>query len=360
METLKRHHPVSGQEGLHELRKIAIRFEENIYTAATSQSDYLRKISLKMLTMEANSQNPIGNALPSNSAGNSNKSPDAASLDSTAQTGHANGADWQEEVYQKIETMKDLFLPEISEMYQKIAAKLQQHDSLPQQSMSDQLEKLKLFKTMLERIITFLQVSKNNISPGYKEKLGSYEKQIVNFVNTNWPKKPALQQEEVYQKIEFMKDLYLPEINEMYQKIAAKLQQHDSLPQQSMSDQIEKLKVFKTMLERIITFLQVSKNNISPGYKEKLGSYEKQIVNFLNTNRPKKPALQQGQLPAPHMQTMQQPPQLAQIQSHENQMNPQLQSKNLQGSVPTCRRILCQACSTILCLYLGLRRHSQT
>ena len=25
-----------------------------------------------------------------------------ASLDSTAQTGHANGGDWQEEVYQKV------------------------------------------------------------------------------------------------------------------------------------------------------------------------------------------------------------------------------------------------------------------
>ncbi|KAK7858273.1 mediator of rna polymerase ii transcription subunit 15a, partial [Quercus suber] len=77
METLKRHLPVSGQEGLHELRKIAIRFEEKIYTAATSQSDYLRKISQKMLTMETKSQNPIGNALPSNTAGNNNKSPDA-------------------------------------------------------------------------------------------------------------------------------------------------------------------------------------------------------------------------------------------------------------------------------------------
>ena len=77
METFKRCLPVSGQEGLHELRKIAIKFEEKIYTAATSQSDYLRQISLKMLTMETKSQNPIGNALPSNSAGNSNKSPDA-------------------------------------------------------------------------------------------------------------------------------------------------------------------------------------------------------------------------------------------------------------------------------------------
>ncbi|KAK7858280.1 mediator of rna polymerase ii transcription subunit 15a [Quercus suber] len=77
METLKRHLPVSGQEGLHELGKIAIRFEEKIYIAATSQTNYLRKLSLKMLAMETKSQNPIGNALPSNSAGNSNKSPDA-------------------------------------------------------------------------------------------------------------------------------------------------------------------------------------------------------------------------------------------------------------------------------------------
>jgi hypothetical protein len=39
------------------------------------QSDYLRKISLKMLTMETKSQNPIGNPLPSNSAGNMSPDP---------------------------------------------------------------------------------------------------------------------------------------------------------------------------------------------------------------------------------------------------------------------------------------------
>ncbi|KAK4590195.1 hypothetical protein RGQ29_020656 [Quercus rubra] len=102
-----------------------------------------------------------------------------ASLVSTAQTGHANGADWQEETYQKIKTMKDLYLPEVSEMYQKVAAKLQQHDSL---------------QIMLERFRTFLQVSKNNIPPDYKEKLGSYEKFIVNYINTNRSKMPAPQQ----------------------------------------------------------------------------------------------------------------------------------------------------------------------
>ncbi|GKV25980.1 hypothetical protein SLEP1_g35349 [Rubroshorea leprosula] len=38
METLRQHLPCSSDEGLNELRKIAIRFEEKIYTAATSQT----------------------------------------------------------------------------------------------------------------------------------------------------------------------------------------------------------------------------------------------------------------------------------------------------------------------------------
>ncbi|TYI05365.1 hypothetical protein ES332_A10G083100v1 [Gossypium tomentosum] len=59
MDTLKRHLPFSGQEGLNELRKIAVRFEEKIFTAATSQSDYLKRISLKMLTMENRSQSTV-------------------------------------------------------------------------------------------------------------------------------------------------------------------------------------------------------------------------------------------------------------------------------------------------------------
>ncbi|KAI3692440.1 hypothetical protein L6452_32256 [Arctium lappa] len=68
--TLKRLVPFSGHEGLQELKKIAMRFEEKIYTAATSQSDYLQKISLKMLTMETGSQNPMPDARQSNSAAN--------------------------------------------------------------------------------------------------------------------------------------------------------------------------------------------------------------------------------------------------------------------------------------------------
>ncbi|KAJ6932357.1 hypothetical protein NC651_007939 [Populus alba x Populus x berolinensis] len=99
--------------------------------------------------------------------------------------------------------------------------------------------------------------------------------------------------------IKVMKETCFPEINEMYQRIAAKLQQHDSHPQQPKSEQLEKLEVFKAMLERLITFLQVSENKITPSFKEKLGSNEKHIVSFLNPGRFRKPIpnLQLGQLP---------------------------------------------------------------
>uniref|UniRef100_A0A7N0TTT6 Mediator complex subunit 15 KIX domain-containing protein n=1 Tax=Kalanchoe fedtschenkoi TaxID=63787 RepID=A0A7N0TTT6_KALFE len=127
----------------------------------------------------------------------------STSIDSASQTGHANSADWQEEVYKRITAMKEKYLPDITDLFQKISLKLQQHESLPKQPKTDQLEKLKIFKTMLERIIAFLQVSKGNINPAHREKLASYEKQIVNFLTSNRslrrpgqvpPNMPALQQ----------------------------------------------------------------------------------------------------------------------------------------------------------------------
>ncbi|VFQ65356.1 unnamed protein product [Cuscuta campestris] len=41
MDTLKKHLPFSGQEGLQELKKIAVRFEEKIYAAAINQNDLI-------------------------------------------------------------------------------------------------------------------------------------------------------------------------------------------------------------------------------------------------------------------------------------------------------------------------------
>ncbi|KAI3690519.1 hypothetical protein L2E82_48587 [Cichorium intybus] len=62
LDTLKKHVPLSGCEMVQELEKIAVRFEDKIYTSATSPVDYLQKISLKMQTLEARSDNHMQDA----------------------------------------------------------------------------------------------------------------------------------------------------------------------------------------------------------------------------------------------------------------------------------------------------------
>ncbi|KAG0589936.1 hypothetical protein KC19_1G058100 [Ceratodon purpureus] len=70
MDTLQRHMPVAGQDGVDELLKIAWRFEEKIFQAATDQQDYLRKISLKMLSLETRANgNPLQARHPSGAQG---------------------------------------------------------------------------------------------------------------------------------------------------------------------------------------------------------------------------------------------------------------------------------------------------
>ncbi|KAK6947408.1 hypothetical protein RJ641_000881, partial [Dillenia turbinata] len=135
-----------------------------------------------------------------------------------------------------------------------------------------------------------------------------------------------------------MKEMYLPDLSDMHQKIAIKLQQHDSLPQQQRTEQTERPRVFKSILERMIQPLQLPKRGITPGNRDKLGSYEKQIIQLLSsTTRNRKPpsALQQEQpVPPSHIQTIQQSQsQTSRVQSHEDQMNPQLQPVKLQNSV---------------------------
>ncbi|XP_057763671.1 uncharacterized protein LOC130984975 isoform X2 [Salvia miltiorrhiza] len=68
LEILKNHLPFSEEEELQDLEETALRFEESIFTTATSQSDYLRKISLKMLGIEMKSHNLMLNYLQSNAA----------------------------------------------------------------------------------------------------------------------------------------------------------------------------------------------------------------------------------------------------------------------------------------------------
>lgn len=111
--------------------------------------------------------------------------------------------------------------------------------------------------------------------------------------------------------------------------------QHDSLPQQPKNEQLEKLRFLKLMLERLILFLRTNKNEIQPNHKEKVAGIEKQIINILSTNRPRKP-LQQGQLNQAHMhamqQSQQQQTQISQGHTNDGQMNSQVQAMNAQSS----------------------------
>ncbi|KAK2639116.1 hypothetical protein Ddye_026911 [Dipteronia dyeriana] len=51
-ETLEWYCPFSDPASLDVLKQMAIRFEEKIFTSATSKSDYSRKISLKILALD--------------------------------------------------------------------------------------------------------------------------------------------------------------------------------------------------------------------------------------------------------------------------------------------------------------------
>ncbi|XP_060183413.1 mediator of RNA polymerase II transcription subunit 15a-like isoform X2 [Lycium barbarum] len=401
MKTLSRHLAVPGQEVL-ELQKVAVQLEEEIYAVATSQEDYLRKLSLKVLTMDT-TQNPITSSLHPNAASSGPDAHGPASLDSTAQMGNANAADWQEETYQKINSMKEMYLSEVNDLYQRIASKVQEHDSLPHRPQNEQIEKLKMFKMALERIVLYLQLNKHDIQLSHKEKLLAVEKHISFFLSANrgkpassplpgqlpesfmqqliahqtnvanlqrnqlmhqqtnqlememqqrlqtsaplfqqqnvmeqqkqlyQPQRAAQEasssyentncdstaqmgnanaadwQEEVYQKIKSMKEMFLSELSDLYQKTVSKVQQHDSLPHHPQNEQIEKLKMFKMTLERIVLYLQLNKHEIQLSHKEKLLSVEKHISFFLSANRPRKLASSpvQGQLPQSSMHTSQ-------------------------------------------------------
>ncbi|XP_062113981.1 mediator of RNA polymerase II transcription subunit 15a-like [Humulus lupulus] len=76
----------------------------------------------------------------------------STSVDSAA-TGHASGVDWQEEVYQKIKTMKELYLPELHELYQKIAGKLQQVKSMSPKALSASVRDMGSVVSMVDRFV---------------------------------------------------------------------------------------------------------------------------------------------------------------------------------------------------------------
>uniref|UniRef100_A0ACD5ZTQ2 Uncharacterized protein n=1 Tax=Avena sativa TaxID=4498 RepID=A0ACD5ZTQ2_AVESA len=130
--------------------------------------------------------------------------------------------------------------------------------------------------------------------------------------------------------IKSLKDLYFAELNDLFIKISLKLQQVDNaIPPQKPSEQYERMKAFKLMLERTLQVLQIAKNSIQPALRDKIPNYEKQILSILSSQR-RKPAQQQvqqqfqppaGQAPNSNISQQQQPSQS--LQQHDSHTNPQ-------------------------------------
>ncbi|KAL8061716.1 hypothetical protein ABFX02_02G103400 [Erythranthe guttata] len=72
MEHLKMYLPFSGEDVL---KRLAVKFEEKMYTKATSQSNYLMMISVKMLTMDAKSRDSSANSRQSSNAARNSENP---------------------------------------------------------------------------------------------------------------------------------------------------------------------------------------------------------------------------------------------------------------------------------------------
>ncbi|XP_037427123.1 mediator of RNA polymerase II transcription subunit 15a-like isoform X2 [Triticum dicoccoides] len=236
----------------------------------------------------------------------------STSADSTAQTGYASTGDWQEEIHQMIKRLKDQYFAELSELFNKMCVKLQHVDSIiPPQISSEQYDRMKSFKTMLERILQMLQIGKSSVQPAVRDKVPRYEKHIISILNSQRkPVQPQIQQqfqpppghagagdwqEEIYQMIKRLKDQYFAELSELFNKMCVKLQHVDSIiPPQISSEQYDKMKSFKIMLERILQMLQIGKSSVQPSMRDNVPRYEKQIISILNSQRkPVQPQIQQ-------------------------------------------------------------------
>ncbi|PWA91317.1 hypothetical protein CTI12_AA091680 [Artemisia annua] len=134
-------------------------------------------------------------------------------------------------------------------------------------------------------------------------------------------------QEEVYQKIQIMKDKYMPAIKDLYQKFTGKLLNYDSLSRKPTAEQVEKMKVIVKQLEACMGFMQIPKNRISPDHIEKIGAIERNILQLINTY---KHILQQPNMNSLQQSNLREKVHLTQMQPHQNQINSQIQPVNLQ------------------------------
>ncbi|ONK70928.1 uncharacterized protein A4U43_C04F2960 [Asparagus officinalis] len=93
----------------------------------------------------------------------------------------------QEELYQKIKSMKAKYIGQLAELHIKISRRVKEmcNEPPPSGRKSDHYKVLKSRKRSIEKLIKLLQSSKGNIPVDMKEKLPKYEEWIVNFLGSH-------------------------------------------------------------------------------------------------------------------------------------------------------------------------------
>ncbi|EOA26015.1 hypothetical protein CARUB_v10019419mg [Capsella rubella] len=116
---------------------------------------------------------------------------------STSQDSVNATGDWQEETYQKIKAMKEKYLPILITIHSKIMQKLRQIESLPPEKMGDEpIPKIKAFKSSIEHVMVFLNVTKNSVTEKHRDKFDLYEEHILKLTKNHTIIRKSMQQQQ--------------------------------------------------------------------------------------------------------------------------------------------------------------------
>ncbi|KAK9290114.1 hypothetical protein L1049_008278 [Liquidambar formosana] len=109
----------------------------------------------------------------------------SASMESTAQIQRANVADWHDQAYQKLQSMRGMCLPELIRVYKRAHAKCLQ------ETEPETVKKWENHKIMFERMIKFIQMPRSDIVHCPKEKWDQYHHMIINYFSSIQKRNPV-------------------------------------------------------------------------------------------------------------------------------------------------------------------------
>ncbi|CAN6697310.1 unnamed protein product [Malus baccata var. baccata] len=150
-------------------------------------------------------------------------------------------------------------------------------------------------------------------------------------------------QEEAYQMLQSLKSKYLIPLADMYKTITCRLQQLNSVSQQTETVGIEKLNALRNRVKSIISNLNLPKSKVAPSSKENLGVYEKFITSILSVrgrgnSGPSEQHAQRSSDVNSTRQFMQLRSQTPPVQTQQDEKKPTFQSVNSQDSATTMQR----------------------